>query len=104
MPIPSQNEFLLPFLKLLGNGDTLTRSKLMFHLAKHFDISEDEAQAMSGSQFTLTSRLAWCDVHFGKAGFVEKKQHHSNSAHDEFRITSLGIRELNRNAGKLTVG
>ncbi|MEQ8676534.1 MAG: NERD domain-containing protein [Aggregatilineales bacterium] len=104
MPIPSQNEFLLPFLTILSDGQSYTRSQLLFKLAKHFDISEDEAQAMSGNQLTLVSRIAWCDVHFVKANFVEKRQHHSESLQDEFRITTLGIRELNRRANKLTVG
>lgn len=104
MPIPTQNEVLLPFLQLLSDGQTLTRSQMLFRLAKHFNITEAEAQTMSGSQFTLVSRVAWCDVHFCKAGFVDKHQHHSDSMADEFRITTLGIRELNRRADKLTVG
>jgi restriction endonuclease Mrr len=104
MPIPSQNEFLLPFLTILSDGQSYTRSQLMYRLAKQFDISEDEAQDMSGNQFTLVSRLAWCDVHFCKAGLVEKRQHHDDSFQDEFRITPLGIRELNRRPDQLTVG
>jgi len=104
MPIPSQNEFLLPFLKLLNNGQSITRSHTLFRLAKHFGISEEEAQAMSGSQFTLVSRVAWCDVYFVKAGLVDKRQHHAESMQDEFRITTLGIRELNKRPEKITVG
>ncbi len=102
--IPSQNEFLLPFLQLLNDGQTYTRSHMLLQLAKHFNISETEAQHMSGSQFTLVNRVAWCDVHFVKAGFVEKQQHHADSLADTFRITTLGIRELNRHADKITVG
>ncbi|MBE7514660.1 MAG: hypothetical protein HS103_17830 [Anaerolineales bacterium] len=104
MPIPSQNEFLLPFLTLLNNGQSITRSHMIFRLAQHFGISEEEAQQMSGSQFTLVSRVAWCDVHFVKAGLVEKRQHHADSMQDEFTITTLGIRELNKRPEKMTVG
>src|SRR5690606_25254483 len=104
MIIPSQNEFLLPFLRLLSDGQTLPRSQLMFRLAKHFNLSEADAQQMSGKQFTLVNRVAWCDAHFVKAGFVEKQQHHSDRMSDTFRITSLGIRELTRRADKITVG
>ncbi len=104
MTIPSQNEFLLPFLNLLSNGQSLSRSHLLFRLAQHFSISEAEAQSMSGSQFTLVSRLAWCDVHFVRAGFVDKRPHHADSMQDEFTITTLGIRELNRRPEKITVG
>jgi len=104
MSIPSQNEFLLPFLTLLNNGQSITRSHMLFRLAQHFGISEEEAQQMSGSQFTLVSRVAWCDVHFLKAGFVEKRQYHADSMQDEFTITTLGIRELNKRPEKITVG
>lgn len=104
MPIPSQNEFLLPFLQSLSSGQSITRSHMLFRLAQHFGISEEEAQQMSGSQFTLVSRVAWCDVHFCKAGLVEKRQHHAESMQDEFTITTLGIRELNKRPEKITVG
>lgn len=104
MPIPSQNEFLLPFLQLLSDGHPITRSQMLYHLGKHFTITEEEAQQMSGRQFTLVSRVAWCDVHFVKAGFVNKRQHHADSMEDEFSITTLGIRELSKRADKITVG
>jgi hypothetical protein len=104
MPIPAQNDFLRPFLQLLNDGKPLSRAQLLFRLAKHFNISESEAQATSGSQFTLVNRVAWCDVHFVKAGFVEKTQHHAGSLNDTFCITPLGVSELYRNADGLTVG
>jgi len=104
MSIPSQNDFLLPFLTLLSDGQAYTRAQMVFQLAQHFSISEDEAQQMSGHQFTLVSRVAWCDVHFCKAGFVEKRQHHNDNMQDEFRITTLGVRELNRRPQAITVG
>lgn len=104
MPIPTQNEFLVPFLQILRDGNEVARGQIMFRLAQHFGISEDEAQQMSGHQFTLVSRVAWCDAHFVKAGFVHKTQHPSDSMQDSFRITSLGVRELNKHSDQLTVG
>jgi hypothetical protein len=104
MTIPPQNDFLLPFLNILGDGEWHPRNKLMMDVAKLLDISQADAQQMSGSQFTLVSRLAWCDVHFVKAGFVHKRQHHSESMQDEFRITPLGLRELQRHPDEITVG
>lgn len=104
MSIPSQNDFLLPFLQILSDGQSYKRAQMTYKLAKHFNISEDEAQDMSGNQFTLISRVAWCDVHFVKAGFVNKQRHHADSSQDMFSITPLGIRELNRQPEKITVG
>jgi hypothetical protein len=104
MPIPAQNEFLLPFLQILSDGSEVTRGQMLYRLAQHFGISEDEAQHMSGHQFTLVSRVVWCDVHFCKAGFVSRHQHPSDNMQDTFRITSLGVRELHKRADNLTVG
>jgi len=96
MPVPSQSEFLKPFLSILSNGQSPTRSQMFFKRSKHFEISQEEAQAMCGSQFTLVSRVAWCDVHFVKAGFVGKRQNSADSMQDQFRITPLGVWELER--------
>lgn len=104
MSFPSQNEFLLPFLRLLNGGQSLSRTQLTSRLAKHFNLSEADTQHKSGRQFTLVNRVAWCDSHFVKAGFVTKRQHPTDSANDTFMITSLGIRELNWRADKITVG
>lgn len=104
MPIPTQNDFLVPFLRILSDGAEHARGQIMYQLAQHFAISQDEAQHMSGGQFTLVSRVAWCDVHLCKAGFVHKTQHPSDSLADTFRITSLGVRELNKRADQITVG
>ncbi len=104
MPIPSQNDFLLPFLTILSDGQDYTRAQLTSQLVKRLGITEADAQAMSGNQLTLVSRIAWCDVHFCKANFVIKRQHPSDSNQDTFRITTLGIRELSRHPEKITVG
>lgn len=34
MPIPSQNDFLLPFLNLLSDGQTLNRGQITYQLAQ----------------------------------------------------------------------
>src|SRR5512133_1473965 len=104
MSIPSQNEFLLPLLHILGDGQSHTRSHILYLLAKNFQISQQEAQELSGQQFTLVSRVVWCDVHFCKAGFATKTQHARDNMQDTFRITSLGVRELHKHADRLTVG
>lgn len=58
----------------------------------------------TGSHNTLVNRIAWCDTHFVKAGFVQKRQHPTESVQDTFTITSLGLRELNRRPERITVG
>ncbi|MCL4250306.1 MAG: AAA family ATPase [Anaerolineae bacterium] len=104
MPIPAQNDFLLPFLQILSDGNRVTRGQMLFRLGKHFNLSQSELNDMTGNQFTVINRLAWCDAHFVKAGFVDKRQHHADSMEDEFSIASLGMRELQKHPEKITVG
>ncbi|MFZ4815916.1 MAG: winged helix-turn-helix domain-containing protein [Phototrophicaceae bacterium] len=104
MPIPAQNDFLLPFLTLLRDGQALERAQLTYQLTKHFAITPEAAQQMSGNQFTLISRVAWCDIHFVKAGFVHKTQSPHGSDQDTFQITPLGVRELHKRPAQITVG
>lgn len=104
MAIPTQNEFLLPFLDILSDGKTYTRGKLLTKLAEHFKLSPADIEAMSGRQYTLVNRVAWCDVYFVKAGFITKKKHAHSHLADEFRITMRGLRELERNRRRITVG
>ena len=46
MPIPSQNEILIPFLEILRDGQPHTRSQIIFDLAKRFNLTEDELNDM----------------------------------------------------------
>ncbi len=104
MTIPSQNDFLLPFLRHLSDGNIHTRRELGDFLITYFALTAEDIKAKLGAQHALTSRVAWCDIHYVKAGFVTKRQHISDSLLDEFRITSLGVRELRYRANSLTVG
>lgn len=104
MPIPSQNEILLPFLRRLVTGDPITRGSLLKHIVEAFRITPEEAERMSGPHNTLMNRLVWCDVYFVKAGFVTKKKHPTTTLGDEFTITAKGRRELRYNAERISVG
>jgi len=94
MPLPIQNDFLRPFLEQLASGDILTRAQLRAGLIKTFKLTSDQIEEKSGPHNVLTNRLAWCDSHFGAAGFVQKQQHPTDRMQDTFRITSLGLREV----------
>lgn len=100
MPIPPQNDFFRPFLDILSNGQNYTRAQIFARLMAHFGIDEQTAATHRG---VLNNRVAWCDVYLCKAGWVSKKRHHHDSQQDEFRITSLGIREWRANE-KITAG
>lgn len=104
MPIPSQNDFLLPFLTQLNNGQRLTRAQMRERLIRAFSLTDADLKETSGNQNTLTSRIALCDVNLVMAGLVSKAQHPTDSQQDLFAITATGTRELNRGGRLLTVG
>jgi DNA-binding MarR family transcriptional regulator len=103
MPIPSQNEVLVPFLESLRDGQPHSRSQILGALAKHFELSETELNETSGQQLTVISRMAWCDTYFVKAGFVQKERHAKDSLQDRFRITPTGQLQLQRHASRIDV-
>lgn len=104
MPILSQNEFLLPFLNLLRDGQPHTRAEILDALAKRFNLTEEELNDMSGHQLTITNRIAWCDAYFGKAGFIAKEKNRDDNMQDIFRITIVGQNQLHHHAQRITVG
>lgn len=104
MPIPTQNEILVPFLEVLGDGQPHTRSEILFTLAKRFHLSEAELNDMSGNQFTMVNRVGWCDAYFVKAGFVSKERDPDDSFNDVFRITATGQNQLKRHKARISVG
>src|SRR5262245_14576518 len=107
MPLPPQNDVLRPFLEQLADGRTLTRAELREGLIRHFRLTPAQIEEKSGPHNVLTNRLAWCDAHFGAAGFIQKQQHPTDRMLDTFRIASLGLRELRKTytgADPLTVG
>ncbi|MCL4256362.1 MAG: NERD domain-containing protein, partial [Anaerolineae bacterium] len=104
MNFPTQNDFLHPFLSLLSDGASHSRHAIIEHMISHFNLTDEQISAKSGKHTTLINRVAWCDAHFVKAGFVQKEAHHPDSRFDLFMITPLGLRQLHRFADKLTVG
>ena len=56
MPIPSQNEILVPFLDILRDGQPHTRADMLQSLAQRFSLTEAELQAKRGNQRVIRSR------------------------------------------------
>lgn len=101
---PSQNEFLHPFLTVLADGEWHSRASIRQDLIAHFGLDEAQISAKSGKHHTLINRVAWCDAHLVKAGFVQKEAHPSDSQQDRFMITPLGLRQLKYAPEQITVG
>ncbi len=104
MPIPSQNEILVPFLEILRDGQLHTRAQIINDLAKRFNLTQEELNDTSGKHFTIVNRVGWCDVYFSKAGFIGKEKHAKNNMKDAFRITIMGQNQLSLHAQRINVG
>jgi hypothetical protein len=104
MPLPSQNEILIPFLETLRDGQAHTRAQIIFNLAKRFQLTPQELNDTSGQHFTIINRIGWCDAYFNKANFVTKEKHPKDNMQDSFRITMTGQNQLSRHAKRITVG
>lgn len=104
MPIPTQNEILVPFLETLAGGQPHTRDEILFELARRFDLSEAELTETTGPHITMINRVGWCDAYFGKAGFITKEKHPKDNLRDVFRITPVGQMQLQRHADRIDVG
>lgn len=104
MPIPSQNDILVPFLRTLQDGQAHSRAQIIFELAKHFNLTEDELNDTTGNHFTMINRVGWCDAYFNKADFISKEKHPKDHMQDLFRITIVGQKHLKRHAQRIDVG
>lgn len=72
MPIPSYETFMLPVLRLFGEGAQNVKECLP-RLMDEFGITEEEAAQLipSGRLTVLQSRAHWARTYLGKAGLLE---------------------------------
>src|SRR4051794_4229129 len=73
VPIPRYEEFMLPMLRLLADGETQHVSALRDVLADQFNLSEADRQILqpSGKTRLFDNRVAWARTDLGMAGAVE---------------------------------
>lgn len=84
--IPDFQTIMLPFLKIIADGEEHTTIETNQKLAAYFSLSEDEINEYlpSGSQKTFPNRVAWTKSHLKMAGLLE------NTKRSSFRITGFG--------------
>lgn len=90
MPIPSFQDFMLPLLKLLGDGVPHRLSDLGRPMAEVLRLTEDDLSETleSGKQTRFENRLGWAKTYLGKAGLVETPRR------GYALITPLGLKTL----------
>lgn len=85
--IPDYQSLMLPLLKLASDEQEHTISQTVDALAKEFNISEQERQALlpSGSEGIFENRVRWARTYLKKAGMIEA------TGRGRFRIAQRGL-------------
>ena len=73
MAIPDYQQFMLPLLKLTGDGEVHRISAIQDSIVQQFNLNEEELQAMlpSGQQSVVRNRLSWAKTYLVQAGLLE---------------------------------
>ncbi len=72
MPVPTYDKFMLPLLRLAGDGQEHHIRDAIAHLADEFQLSEAERAEMlpSGKKYTVDDRIQWANTYLKKAGLL----------------------------------
>lgn len=72
MPVPTYDKFMLPLLRLAGDGQEHHIRDVIAHLADEFQLSEAERAEMlpSGKKYTVDDRIQWANTYLKKAGLL----------------------------------
>lgn len=97
MAVPGYQEFMLPLLRLAGDGKERTIHEAIDALANELGISEQDREALlpSGTQTRLYNRVTWALTYLSKSLLIEK------SARGRFRIAPRGIDALKGNPPRI---
>ncbi|MDZ4204498.1 MAG: restriction endonuclease [Bacteroidales bacterium] len=91
--IPDFQSIMLPFLKIISDGEEHTTIETNQKLATHFNLTDEEVDEYLpiGAQKTFPNRVAWTKSHLKMAGLFE------NTKRSSFRITEAGKQLLDTN-------
>ncbi|MDM7320267.1 MAG: restriction endonuclease [Fervidobacterium sp.] len=93
--LPKTYECYKPILELLADGKEHTREEIIEHLARYFNVTEQERRMrlQSGNDFIFINRIGWAIFHLRKASAMEN----SEDKKGIYRITQLGLDILEKN-------
>lgn len=91
MPVPDYQQFMLPLLKLLSDGQEHRVSAAIEAVAEHIGLSSaDRAEALPSGQSRVINRGSWACIYLTRAGLLER------TARGRYRITDAGRQLLAR--------
>lgn len=93
MAMPDFQSCMLPILKILSNGQELSRLELSDRVSDYFNLSEEERNMLlpSGNETYIRNRVDWARIYLIKAGFIKK----TRKGH--YAITEKGLELLKTN-------
>jgi restriction system protein len=97
MPIPDYQTFMLPLLRLAGDGHEHFFRDAVSSLSDQFGLSDEErsARLASGQQTVVANRVGWARTYMKKAGLLE------STRRGYFRITDRGSEILRENPERI---
>lgn len=97
MAVPGYQEFMLPLLKLAGDGQEHSVAAAMDTLAKQMRISEADREDLlpSGTQTKYYNRITWSTTYLSKSLLLSK------TGRGRFKITQRGLDILKTNPPKI---
>jgi restriction system protein len=96
--IPDYQACMLPLLKFASDDKTHTLPEAVTHIAKLFQLTEEEKQQMlpSGLQAVIFNRVGWARTYLKKAGLLEDPKRAT------FKITNRGLDLLKENLPEIS--
>jgi len=93
MPIPTYEDLMLPFLRILEHGETFHIREIFKQEASRLQLSDQELaeRIPSGQDTVFGNRMGWARTYMKKAGLIEPV------ARAQYRITPRGIELLRSN-------
>lgn len=97
--IPDFQKIMLPFLKLISDGQEHSTNETNLELAKFFNLTQEEVNQYlpSGSQKTFPNRVAWAKSYLKMADLIE------TTKRSYFKITESGKNILQTNPSELNL-
>jgi len=97
--LPKTYECYKPILELLADGKEHTKEEIIEHLAKYFNVTEEERRMrlQSGNDFIFINRVGWSIFHLRRASVIENPENERGVYRGVYRITRRGLDVLKKN-------
>lgn len=104
-PIPTRNDWLLPFIRALSDEQPHKRGDILKSVANQMNLTEAqmEIRFAVNDQLVVRYYLDSCVEKFYKAGWVVKLEPNEDTIRDVFQITPLGLEEFRKNPEKINI-